>query len=136
MKACTTCHKEKDYSEYHKRNQGSKDGYQGECKACCKVRRYRTNFVECERCGEMFDKRYRHTLCVDCRKPKPSYQLTAYPLPSGARCNPDKCVFYPECKHNIRLKKFSPYCFKTSKYHVLYELEYDREEYHLRRVAA
>ncbi len=39
-------------------------------------------------------------------------------IPSTYGC--PKCVFEPECKHNIWVKTFDPYCFVEGKYHDFY----------------
>jgi hypothetical protein len=37
MKKCTKCNSTKSYSDFHK-NKNKKDGFQNECKECCKLR--------------------------------------------------------------------------------------------------
>ncbi len=48
------------------------------------------------------------------------------PISSVYGC--EKCVFKPECKNNIWLESFDPYCFVEGKYYGLYVAEYARQE--------
>ena len=42
------------------------------------------------------------------------------------RC--DVCVFRRECKDQVHMRSFTPYCFVDSKYHSFYQKEYCKAE--------
>ena len=82
---------------------------------------------KCNRCGEMklMTKFHKNSRTPDGRKYTCAMCISKnYYLSSGYGCN--NCVFVRECRDNIKLKTFTPYCFVTAKYHGLYQAEYRR----------
>ena len=83
----------------------------------------------CNKCGKMkrLSKFHKNKVSPDGRKYTCSMCISEnYYLGSGVNgCR--NCVFLRECRHNIRLKTFDPYCFVTARYHGLYQAEYRTE---------
>jgi ribosomal protein S27E len=100
------------HSEFYKQSR-NKDGLNTMCKACYKVYNRESRTIECESCGREMYKHNGFKVCYECRDTEYHHDR---PI-----C--DSCVFAAECKHNIWKATFTPYCFKTSKYHGLYENE-------------
>ena len=83
---------------------------------------------KCNRCGEMklMTKFHKNRRTPDGRKGICAMCISKeYYSISNTGC--PNCVFLRECRDNIKLKTFTPYCFVSAKYHELYKAEYQRE---------
>ena len=98
MKRCRKCGDDKPLSEFHLRPL-SKDGRYAVCKVC-RQKKARKDYVNNR--GER-DADFKIVKC-------------------------DVCVFRRECKDQIKMRSFTPYCFVSSKYHSFYQKEYRKEE--------
>ncbi len=150
MKRCSDCNELKPLDDYH-RSSANKDGHTSQCKPChlayCRLKRS----VTCEDCGVEYYKRNKYAFCPHCDKPRKTCTecgktklITQFYNNKNAkdgrqsvclmcrartvkdpRCERRCCVFYDTCKVNIKRMSFDPYCFVESKYHGLYQQEYE-----------
>ena len=83
---------------------------------------------KCNRCGEMklMTKFHKNKLAPDGRKYMCAMCCSKEYYSGNGVNGCRNCVFVRDCKHNIKLKTFTPYCFVTAKYHGLYQAEYRR----------
>ncbi len=158
MKRCRDCGDSKPLTHFHKNNSykdgltrnckscRSDDYYRlthSTCKDCGKDV-YKKNkdlpcpFCSkpkkvCDKCGELKllskfhlnrgAKDGRQSNCIVCRVRRKQKVKVKDPY-----CEAGHCVFYDTCDARIKDRTFGPYCFVSSKYHGLYQQEYDRRE--------
>ena len=97
LKVCRKCRVTKPLDEFHIRP-SAKDGRYMTCKECrSKMERKRYAKNKGSRDGE-----WRVVQC-------------------------ENCAFIRECKDQMWVRSFTPYCFVSSKYHEFYQKEYKRE---------
>jgi len=125
-KTCRKCKKRKMYNEFYRHPEG-KDGHVNICKECKRSDARIHNYGACASCGKHHYKGAGYKLCKECRG---TVVRIAIPSNGNLSCGvghgQQVCVFVAECRDNIRMQTFTPYCFVSCKYHGLYVKEYGR----------